>query len=217
MKTDSQLRLDILEQLRADERIGPSVIDVAVHDGSVTLSGVLDNFPARAAAARAANRVAGVRSIQNEILVHLAPHCRRTDDDIAHDAACAMSWDIEVPDHAIKTRVHDAWIWISGEADWHYQRLAAERAVENIVGVRGVTNLVRIKPRVPDTDTKAQIEAALQRNARLGAQQIAVVAQEGSVFLFGVVWSCLDRMAAEETAWSAPGVTEVDNRVEVAA
>jgi osmotically-inducible protein OsmY len=217
MKTDSQLQADVLEALRADEHIVASDIGVSARDGVVTLSGEVDSLTKRVAAGRAAEHVRGVRSIANELAVRLPQDRRRTDADIADDVVNALVWDTEVPDKTIKARVQDRWVWLVGEADWHYQRLAAERAVESIAGVKGVTNLVRIKWRTPDPELQAAIEAALLRNAELAMQDIRVSVVNGAVTLSGVVRSWADRMAAEHVVWSAAGVTEVDNQLEIAA
>ena len=151
MKIDEQLQAEIIAQLERDCRFRASDISVAVRDGIVTLGGQVDNLPARFAAAQTAEHVRGVRALANDIVVRLPIDRVRTDVDIAHDAVDALIWDTEVPDKTIKVRVQDAWIWLLGHAEAEHQRAAAERAVRNISGVKGVTDLVRLagSPELP--------------------------------------------------------------------
>lgn len=221
MKTDSQIQADILDELRSDVTIAPADIAVAVRDGAVTLSGRVESLVTRNAAVRATQRVAGVRSVADEIRVHLPPDRRLSDEDIAHAVVNALMWDTEVPDKMIKARVHNGWIWLVGEADWRYQRDAAQRAVEHIAGVKGVSNIVRIKkraePPVAPAELKAQIEHALARNVAVTGRDIHVSVADHSVMLAGRVHSWSERMAAERAAWSAAGITAVDNALEIVA
>lgn len=216
MKSDSQLQADVLEELRHDQCLVPSDIGVSAKDGVISLYGQVDSLVKRTAAARATERVHGVRAIANEIVVRLSIEDARSDADIAHDAVHALMWDTEVPDKTIKVRVQDRWIWLIGDAEFHYERVAAERAVERIRGVKGVTNLVRLKPSVPPGDLRERIEAALAREARLAARPITVAVRDGNVVLDGRVASWSERMAAEHCAWSARGVRGVNNNLVVA-
>jgi osmotically-inducible protein OsmY len=217
MKTDSQLQADVLEELRGDARVNPSEIAVAVHDGVVTLGGEVDTLSKRIAASQDAERVHGVRAIVNDVHVHLSIDRRPTDADIAHAAVMALLWDTEVPDKTVKVRVQNGWIWLVGEADWNYQRLAAERAVENIAGVKGVTNIVRVKRREPASSLQDDLTRALRRVAKLADQKIEVTVHDRTVRLSGSVATWSDRMVAEHVVWSAPGVTAVENDLAVLA
>jgi osmotically-inducible protein OsmY len=216
MKTDTQLQADVLEEIRADPQTPATEIGVAVSDGVVTLSGEVDSLAKRLSIGRAAARVRGVRAVADKLLVHLPLDHRQTDEDLAHAVVNALIWDTEVPDKTIKARVQDRWVWLVGEAEWQYQRVAAQCAIENLRGIKGVTNLVRIKRRVPATELQAQIEAALARNAKLQDRTIGVAVDGTAVVLTGTVQSWGERMAAEHAAWSAPA-TDVDNRLAVSA
>lgn len=221
MKTDSQIQADIIDELRSDVAIAPSDIAVTVRDGTVTLSGRVESLVTRNTAVRAAQRVAGVRAVADELRVHLPPDRKLSDEDIAHAVVNALMWDTEVPDKTIKARVHNAWIWLVGEADWRYQRDAAQRAVEHIAGVKGVSNIVRIRnraqPSVAPAELKTQIEHALARNVAVTGRDIHVAVTDHSVVLTGRVRSWSERMAAERAAWSAAGITAVDNSLEIVA
>lgn len=174
MTSDSHLQAHVLEMLQGDAHTAPTAMAVSVTDGVVTLTGEVDCLAKRVAAVRAAEQAHGVRAVVDKMVVCLPTDQWRSDADLAHAAVSALAWDTEVPDDAIKARVQDRWIWLIGEADWHYQRLAAERAVENIAGLKGVTNLVRIKKRVQEPELRSQIERAFARSADLAARKSVV-------------------------------------------
>ena len=215
MKTDSQLQRDVFEELRWDPRIREAEISIAVKDGVVTLSGFVDSYAQRNAAERAVERINGVKAVAEELQVRIPGSLHRSDTDIAHHAVAALEWDVEVPDDKIRVKVDNGRITLEGEADWQYQRLAAERAVRYLTGVKGVTNQIRIAPRVSSYDVSQRIKDALRRSAESDAQKIEVEAKDGRVTLRGSVHSWADRAEAERAAWGAQGVTEVDDRITV--
>lgn len=216
MKTDAQLQRDIMDELRWDPAVGDAEIGVAVKDGVVTLAGEVESFAKRFAAVKAAERVAGIRALAEDIHVKIPSAATRTDTEIAHAAANALEWDVEVPISGVTARVQDGWVWLEGEVEWQYQRVAAERAVRYLTGVKGVNNVVRIAPRLSTSDVKDRIERALKRNAELESKHITIeTAPEGKVVLRGTVHSFAERKDAENAAWSAPGVREVDDELAV--
>jgi osmotically-inducible protein OsmY len=150
-ENDSRLQSAVLDALAGDGSgegsVLPAEIGVGVRDGVVSLTGEVDSLMKRTRAERAAEDVPGVRSVANDITVRLSQDERRTDTDIASDALIALVADDRVPDKTIKPRVQDGWIWLVGEADDECQRRAATDAVEGIAGVKGVTNVVRLKQR----------------------------------------------------------------------
>jgi osmotically-inducible protein OsmY len=214
-KTDSQLQKDVQEELVWDPSVGRAEIGVAISSGVVTLSGQVDSFPKKFSAMKAAERVAGVRAVADEMKVKLPSSFQRTDIDVAHAVADAIRWDVEVPDEKVKARVDEGWVWLDGEVEWEYQRSAAERAVRFLTGVVGVSNKIRIKKRAWAPEVKTRIESALKRNAEVDASQITVRALDGQVTLSGHVHSWAARSDAERAAWSAPGVTEVKDELAV--
>jgi osmotically-inducible protein OsmY len=214
IKTNEQLQRDILDELTWDPRLGAAEIGVAVKDGVVTLSGQVDSFAKKNAAVRAAERVAGVCAIAEELVVEIPGSLIRTDADIAHAALDALFWHTEVP-NSLKVLVDGGWLTLEGEVDWQYQKAAAEDAVHHLTGVTGVTNRVSIRKRASIPDVKQRIESALKRHAELDAHQIRVEATDGKVFLRGSVRSWAEREDAELAAWSAPGVTAVQDELSV--
>jgi osmotically-inducible protein OsmY len=158
-----------------------------------------------------------VRAIAEELKVVLLLSHVRTDTDLAHSVATTLKWDVQVPDDTVKARVEDGWVWLDGEVEWQFQSAAAERVVRNLTGVRGVTNSIHVK-KIPSTaDVKARIENALKRHAELDSKLIRVEAFDGRVTLSGTVRSRAEREEAEFAAWSAPGVTKVDDQLFVQA
>jgi osmotically-inducible protein OsmY len=217
MKTNNTLQKDVIDELRWEPKTKDAEIGVAVKDGVVTLSGIVQSYAQKYAAERAAERVSGVRAVADELMVTLPSTGQRTDTEIAHAALSALDWDIEVPDQHVKVRVDDGWVWLEGDVEWQYQKYAAERAVRYLTGVRGVTNQIVLKPKVASSfEVSQKIKDSLRRNAEQDAQHITVEAFDGRVTLKGTVRSWAERQDAERAAWSAPGVVEVDDLISIA-
>lgn len=213
MKTDHQLRQDVIEELAWDPCINDNEIGVEVKDGVVTLSGHLDSFAGKYAAERATQNVEGVRAIAVEIEVRLPGESKRTDSDIASTAQRALDWNALIPKDRIKIIVEGGHLTLSGEVDWAYQRQAAENTVRNLMGVVGVHNQITVKAAVLSKNVKSSIEAALQRRAHQEVKAISVLVNGNQVTLTGSVPSLADRRTAFMAALSAPGVTRVIDKL----
>jgi osmotically-inducible protein OsmY len=215
MKTDNILRRDVERELEWEPSVDERRIGVSVVDGVVTLTGEVESYGQKWKAERAVERVAGVRGIANELEVHSV--VARTDSDIARAAADALKWNVMVPSDRVKVKVDDGWVRLTGEVNWDYQRRAAERAVRDLPGVRGISNLISVKPRIEPKDVKERIEETFKREAVLDANKIKVEVSGGEVTLRGTVRSWVERHEAEKAAWAAPGVTAVRNYITVEA
>lgn len=214
-RTDADIQREVLEELRWDSRVKPNEIGVAVKEGIVTLTGTVDSYLKKMAAESAALRVPGVKALANDIEVRLLPTGERTDTDIAAAALNALKWDAFIPADKIEVTVSKGWVTLKGEVEFQFQRRDAERAIQRLAGVKGVTNLITVRPHVSPSDLKQNIEKALVRNAETDARRITVEVQGSKVILYGTVRSYAEKKAAEDAAWSAPGVSEVDNRIAI--
>ena len=217
MKTDHELRSDVIAELEWQPSLRDEEIGVAVKDGVVTLSGTVSNYARKFEAEKAAEKVNGVKAVALDLVVKLDSPFIRTDSDIAHAAIQALKWDLDVPDENIKLRVEDGRVLLEGEVEWQYQRSAAERALRYLYGVKSVSNLISVKPvKVSPVDVSKKIREAFKRSADVDASRITVEARDGTVVLKGSVRSWAERHDAENAAWAAPGVMQVDDRLAVA-
>jgi osmotically-inducible protein OsmY len=217
-KSDSQLQEDVLQELTYEPSISASQIGITVKDGIVGLTGNVQSYAEKYAAAHAAERVAGVKAVTDELKVDLPAFHVRDDQDIAKAVLDALKWNVWIPADRIKVKVADGWITLEGEVDHKYQKNAAEDAVRNLTGLTGVTSLITVKrPAVSPSEVKTTIEQALRRAAEIDADKIDVSVEKDKVILNGKVSSWAERGEAERAAWSAPGVNEVVDYLDIAA
>ncbi len=216
MRTDSELRTDIIAELTWDPSIRNEDIATAVKDGVVTLAGTVDTYAQRYAAERAVERVKGVRAIANDLTVKLPGAMEQSDADLAHAAVNALRWNTQVPDERIQVKVSNGWLTLEGEVDRYYQRHAAEGAVRYLQGVKGVNSLITLRAAPTPGDIKQRIRDSIKRQAEIDADHVTVETSGSRVTLRGTVRSIAERRDAERAAWNAPGVTSVENDITVA-
>jgi osmotically-inducible protein OsmY len=214
-RTDQEIAADVLSELKWDAEVQPNEIGVSVKDGVVTLTGFVDSYLKKWRAEEIAHRVRGVMAVANEIGVRLPATSERSDSDIAAAVVRALEWDTSVPEGEVKVTVSKGWVTLDGEVEWQYQKSEAERTVRGLSGVKGVTNLITVKPRTTSSDLKKKIEDALVRNAQIDANKIRVEIVGSKAILKGTVRSWAEREEAERVAWSAPGITSVDNQIKL--
>jgi osmotically-inducible protein OsmY len=215
MRTDTQIKTDVEHELKWDPDIDASDIGVAVKDGVVTLTGFVRSYSQKWEAEKAVKRVAGVSGIANAIEVRLPMINERPDPEIARDAVAALRAELPYSSQFITVVVKNGWATLEGNVEWNYQRERAQAAVRRIRGLRGVSNLISVKPAVKPEEVQRQIEEAFKRSAEFDAKRITIEANGGEVTLRGTVRSWAERQQAESTAWRAPGVTKVNNRITV--
>jgi osmotically-inducible protein OsmY len=216
LRTDAEIQAEVLTELKWEPRVQAPEIGVAVKDGVVTLTGFVDSYSKRWAAEDAAHRVRGVKAVANDIEIRLGAASERTDPEIAAAAARALQWDALLVPEKIDVTVSKGWITLRGTVDWQYKKHEAERVVRNLSGVKGVSNLIDVKPKVQPAEIRKQVEQALVRSAQTDAGRISVEVDGNKVTLKGTVRAWVERQEAERAAWRAPGVMTVDNRIIVA-
>lgn len=215
MKTDAKIREDVLDQLAWESEVDDREIGVAVENGVVTLSGVVNSYSKKIAAEKAAKKVNGVKAVAEDIEVKYGDSFKKTDKEIAKAAVNALEWNVSVPDDKIMVKVEDGWVYLSGEVQWDYQRNAAKKAVENLLGVRYVSNNITLKQKVEPTDIKNKIKRAFERIADLNAKKVSVEVDGHTVTLRGTVHSLAEKEEARKTAYASPGVYNVINKINV--
>ena len=211
--TDQEIQKDVLAELKWDAQVQPNEIGVSVKDGVVTLTGWVDSYLKKWSAEEAAHRVSGVKAVANDIEIKLSTE--RTDADIAAAAVNALEWDAFVPSDKVQVTVSKGWVTLKGDVEWQYQKDDAERVVRRLSGVKGITNLISVKPRITPSELKKKIEDALVRNAEIDADRITVEVQGNKAILKGTVRSWTEKEEAARVAWSAPGILSVDNRITI--
>jgi VCBS repeat-containing protein len=217
MKTDSELQRDVLAELTWEPSVQAQHIGVSAKDGVVTLTGDVPTYAEKFAAEDAAKRVAGVKAIAEELKVNLLDAHQRNDSDIAQSAINTLDWHVSVPKGKVKVVVENGWITLSGDVDWNYQREAAHDAVRYLMGVKAVTNQIKLNvPDVTTAEVRTKIDSALKRNMVKDAAGITIEANGGKVKLRGKVHSWEEHDAAGSAAWSTLGVSSLENDLVVA-
>jgi osmotically-inducible protein OsmY len=215
MRTDSEIKRDVEDEIRWNPDIDATDIAVTVNSAVVTLTGFVHSYSDKLQAEADAKRVAGVAGVANDIEVRLPSSDVRPDPEIARDVVTELRVQLPLSANKIKAVVKGGWVTLEGEVEWHYQRERAESAVRHVKGVLGVSDLIKLKPSVSPADIKRKIEEAFKRNAAIDANRIQVKSSDGEVVLEGSVRSWAERQEAERVAWAAPGVKKVEDHIRV--
>jgi osmotically-inducible protein OsmY len=212
MRTNSDLQKDVQEAINWEPLLSAAEIGVIAKDGIITLTGTVDSYWKKTEVEEAVKSVAGVKAVVEKIEIRFTNNSFRQDDnEIATEAVNAFKWNIEVPNDKVKVKVEKGWVTLEGELEWNFQKEAAKKAVINLSGVAGVTNLITIRADTQDEIEKKDIERALDRNWSLSDREIVVKVSGTKVTLTGTVDSWYQKAEAARIAWKAPGVWSVEN------
>ena len=215
MRTDSEIKRDVEEELQWDPEIDATDIAVSVNGGVVGLTGFAHSYADKVEAEAITKRVAGVHCVANDIDLRVPKFDERPDPEIARDAVAAIKSQLPTSWESIKVLVKDGWVSLEGEVEWNYTRELAETAVRRIKGAKGVADFIKLKGKVTPRDVRNRIMAAFHRSAQVDANRITVEASGSEVTLKGTVRTWAEREEAQRAAWAAPAVTNVDNRIAV--
>jgi osmotically-inducible protein OsmY len=215
MKSDAQIKQDVLSALKWSPEVKEEDIGVTVHNAAVTLTGHVPTYWQKREAKEAAKRVAEVKAVVDKIDVRLGSEMRMTDEGLAERIANVLKWNVSVRGANVKAEVSNGVVTLTGEVEWQHQRVNIERNIEHVSGVANVVNLITVKPRISATDVKREIKDALERHAEIEASKITVSASNGTVTLSGTVESLAELDRVEDAAWSAPGISKLVNKVRV--
>ncbi|MCK7557163.1 BON domain-containing protein [Chitinophaga sedimenti] len=216
MKTDVEIQQHVLDEIAWDPILRSSSIGVRVRNGLVTLVGYVPDYGKKLAAERAVKRVEGVRAVIIELEIMLPQGSITPDEQIAEAVLKSLMWNSIVPDDLVTVKVENGWVTLEGEVEWQYQRESAGAAIENLVGVKGVSNQIKVVPSISSMVVKDGIRKALERSATVEANGIQVVVEGGDVVLRGKVRSWGERGEVEQAAWATPGVTAVKDELVIA-
>lgn len=216
-KTDAQIRDDIEAEFDSDLSFDASRIGVTVKDGVATLSGHVDTYAALFSARKAAQAVAGVQAVANEISVDLPFAFKRTDGELADSILSAFRMNVSIPADTVNVTVRDGWVTLDGSVNWRYQKNACEEAIRPLRGIRGISDNIVVKQAVKISagEIRKRIQSSFQRHAHQDTQRIHITVADGTVLLEGEVPTFHEKDAAEAAAWGAPGVSKVDDRLVV--
>lgn len=215
MKSDDQIQKDVMDQLKWEPFLKASEVGVAVRNGIVTLSGQVDSYYKKLSAEAAAKKVSGVKAIAEDIQIGVSPLYARTDTEIAEAILNALKWHTAVQDEKVKIRVENGHVTLQGEVDWDFQRTNVRKAIESLAGVKSITSLITVKPKVTSAGIQQKIESAFQRAASINSRKIKVDVVGSKVILSGRVASLAEKEDAETSVWNADGVMQVENNLDI--
>ena len=213
IKTDSELQLDVLEELKWEPKVDHSHIGVTAKNGVVTLTGFVPTYAEKLAAEAAARRVAGVRAIAEEIEVRFKSDPKTSDAEIAQRILDLFAWNTMIPHESIKVKVERGFVTLTGEVQWYYQKEVAQKSAARITGVKSIVNLISVRAAPSESDVRDRIRAAIKRSSALDADAIDIAVEGSTVKLSGRVHGWNERRVAENAAWAAPGVTRVEDNI----
>ena len=216
MKSDNQLQQDVMAELQWEPMLNAAEIGVSVKHGVITLNGTVDCYAKKSEAEDAAKKVAGVKAVIEKIEVKYPDAWAGKDDgEIADEIVSALKLTWEIPAENVTAIVEKGWVTLEGKVDWDYQRLAANKAVKNLLGVMGVLNNITITSQAESDGKIAGIKSAIDRNWSITGKDIGVKVSGHEAILTGKVNSWYQKDEAERLARNAPGIWNEKNELTV--
>lgn len=215
MKTNSELQKDVQDAIKWEPLLNAAEIGVTVKDGVVSLTGIVDCYAKKIEAENAAKKVVGVKALVENIKIKFPNSWLKTDAEVANEVLAALKSNLMIPDERLKVSVEEGWVTLEGNLPWNYQRVAAKNAVHLLMGVKGVTNNIKIKSERRDAIEQIDVENALARSLSLDARDIKVEVKGTTVTLMGAVNSWYQKEEAARIAWNTPGIWFVNNELAV--
>lgn len=214
MKKDIEIQKNVVEEIKCIPLINANEIGVIVKNGIVTLSGTTDSYPKKVAIEKAVKKVKGVKGIAEDIEVNLTNSFKKTDSEIAQIIMNALEWQSSAQTDEVRILVEDGWVTVEGSVNWDFERKSVTKVIENIVGVKGINNNLKIINKPTSADIKNKILASFIRNASIDASKIEITTEGSKVTLSGSVNTWDEYEEAERSAWSTPGVSVIENQLE---
>ncbi len=215
MKTDAEIQRDVMAELKWEPFINASEIGVAVQNGVVTLSGIVDTYSKKLTAEEAVKRITGVKAVAEDIEVRFVDAAVKSDTEIARRIADSLKWHSAVQEEKIKLTVENGWVTLEGQVDWEYQKNAVKSTIENLAGIKGISDLITVKPTVTAKDIKLKIASAFHRSAAIDSEKIQIEIIGNKAVLKGKVRSWIEKKEAQDAACNAPGITSVENKLDI--
>lgn len=215
MKTDIQIQQDVMDELQWQPFLNASEIGVSVKNGVVTLSGTVNSYAKKVAAERAAKNVKGVRAVAEDLVVRQGPDSTKSDSDLAAAILTSLRWHSDIREENLKIKVEDGFVTLEGQVQWPFEKQLVSEAIENITGINGIINNIIVVPGVQLANVEQEIRRALNRHADIDAENIHITIEGDKVILTGKVHSAFAKNSAAKAVWLAPGVREVENKLDI--
>ncbi len=215
MSLDNDLTADVSDELFWDPKVDNTAIAVSADGGKITLRGTVGSLREKREAKKAAERVFGVISVDNQLQVKLMNDDKRADAELRGDVLQALMLDGLVP-ATVDAKVEDGFVTLNGTTEWQYQRDEADFVASNIVGTLDVVDEIELTYPTPNAgDVQESIKKAFKRNAAIDADDLYISSDDGTVTINGNVNSWAEHDEALDAAWAAPGVTSVHDEMTV--
>lgn len=215
MKSNEILQKEVQDAIKYEPLLHAAEIGVVVRDGVVTLTGTVDSFLKKVEAETAAKNVAGVKAVAENIKIHFESSFVKNDTEIANEIVNAWRWNWDVPGEKLKVKVENGWVTLEGEVEWNYEKEAARKSVEKLIGVVGVSNDIALKSNYNDAVEEASIHRAFSRSWTLNDNNVHVNVDHNNVKLTGTVSSLYQKDEAARLAWNTVGVASVINELAI--